>query len=58
MIEKIYLIAIFGILIFASCTYINDRLGLTVQEEENFAEEVIETVIQMETGYRPPLKEL
>jgi len=56
MIEKIYLIAIFGLLIFSSCSYINHRLGLEDDNSgEELLEEVIETTVQVKTGYRPTL---
>ena len=56
MIEKIYFLAIFTSVFFASCTYINGKLG---QKNdwwgEEVVEEVIETAIQVEFGFRPDI---
>lgn len=52
---KLHYIAFTGCLFLVSCAAINEKLGWTVEEEIEVAEEVVETVVQVETGYRPKL---
>jgi hypothetical protein len=56
MTEKLYLVAIFSMITFTSCTYINDKLGQKPDWwGEEVVEEVIESAVQIETGYRPEI---
>ncbi len=54
--QKLHYLAFVGCLFLVSCHGINQYFGL---EDDNIfeqvAEEVIETAVQVETGYRPDL---
>jgi hypothetical protein len=54
--KKIHYLAFVGCLLLVSCHSVNQYLGL---QDDNFGEElieeVVETAIQVETGYRPDL---
>ena len=54
--KKLHYLALLGILSLVSCHSINQYFGLEDDNIfENTTEEVVETLIQVETGYRPEL---
>lgn len=54
--KKLHYLALLGILSLVSCHSINQYFGLEDDNAfEQVAEEVVESVIQYETGYRPEL---
>jgi hypothetical protein len=54
--KKLHYLAFIGCLVLASCHSINQYFGLPDDNVyEQVAEEIIETAIQVETGYRPEL---
>ena len=53
---KLHFIAFVGCIVLVSCTAINKKLGWSEDSlPEEIVEEVLETAVQVQTGYRPTI---